>query len=242
MDSLLWNGEYYVQRLEDVNAYKYQYGTGCLSDQLFGQLLAHVAGLGHVLPQEHVRIAIKSVYEYNFMPNLHESQNIGRSYALDGEAGLLLCTWPHGGRPRFPFGYADEVWTGVEYQVAAHLIYEGYVEQGLALVKAVRDRYDGFKRNPWNEVECGHHYVRSLASWALLLAISGYRFDLGKKTISFTPALPGTNFSCFFSTGSAWGVYQERVDENTGERGWKVEVLYGSLEGIAVNDGKNAWG
>ena len=240
MDALLWNGEYYVQRLDDVNAYRYQYGTGCLSDQLFGQLLAHVAGLGYVLPQEHVKTAIKSVYEHNFVEDLRGHENAQRTYVLDGEAGLLLCSWPRGGRPRLPFVYSDEVWTGVEYQVAAHLIYEGFVEEGLRMVKAVRDRHDGFKRNPWNEVECGHHYVRSLASWALLPALSGYRYDLTRKRISFQPVVPGGQFSCFFSTGGAWGVYRETVDPRTGERAWNVEVLYGSLEGITVNGGGDA--
>ena len=110
------------------------------------------------------------------------------------------------------------------------------------MVKVVRDRHDGFKRNPWNEVECGHHYVRSLASWALLPALSGYRFDLVKKQISFQPAMPGAHFSCFFSTGTAWGVYHQSVDPKKGERTWDVEVLYGNLEGITVNGGAHAWG
>ncbi|MGA2380561.1 MAG: GH116 family glycosyl-hydrolase [Spirochaetia bacterium] len=238
LDSLLWSGEYYVQLLQDVNAYRYQYGTGCLSDQLLGQLLAHVAGLGYVLPEEHVRKAIKSVYKRNFLKDLRGHVNAQRTYVLDGEAGLLLCTWPHGGRPRLPFVYCDEVWTGIEYQVAAHLIYEGHTDEGLEMVKAVRDRHDGFKRNPWNEVECGHHYVRSLASWSLLPALSGFRFDMTRKRMSFAPAIPQAEFSCFFSTGAAWGIYRERVDAKTRTRTWDVEPLYGNLDGVTINDGK----
>jgi uncharacterized protein (DUF608 family) len=236
MDALLWNGEYYIQKITDVNSYRYQYGTGCLSDQLFGQCLAHVAGLGYVLPREHVRSALKSIVRNNFRRDLRGSSNAQRTYVLDGEGGLLLCTWPRGGRPRLPFVYCDEVWTGIEYQVATHLIYEGMVEEGLQIVKAIRDRYDGVKRNPWNEVECGHHYVRSLASWGLLPALSGYRFDMTRRRISFSPVVNEEDFSCFFSTGRAWGSYHQRVDPQTGKRSWNVDVMGGSLDGVAVNE------
>jgi non-lysosomal glucosylceramidase len=188
-----------------------------------------------VLPEAHVKSAIKSVFERNFLRDFHAHANAQRTYVLDGEAGLLLCTWPRGGRPRLPFVYSDEAWTGIEYQVAAHLIYEGCVEEGLELVKAVRDRHDGFRRNPWNEVECGHHYVRSLASWALLCALSGYRFDLQRKRISFSPAVHAADFSCFFSTGAAWGIYREHIDPATKQKRHTVEVLYGNLDGISVN-------
>ncbi|HUS13421.1 MAG TPA: GH116 family glycosyl-hydrolase, partial [Chloroflexia bacterium] len=156
-DELLWNGEYYVQRLEDVNAFKYQHGEGCLSDQLLGQLHARIVGLGDVLPQDHVRMALQSVFRHNFRRDFRNHVNCQRTYVLNGESGLLLCSWPNGGRPRFPFVYSDEVWTGIEYQVAAHLIYEGWLEEGLEIVRAVQERHDGRRRNPWDEVECGHH-------------------------------------------------------------------------------------
>jgi hypothetical protein len=124
-----------------------------------------------------------------------------------------LCTWPHGGRPKFPFVYSDEVWTGVEYQVAAHLIYEGWISEGLAIVEAVRDRHDGIRRNPWNEVECGHHYARSMASWALLLVLSGFHYNCSKGYISFAPVVKAEDFHCFFITGSGWGSFiQKTID------------------------------
>lgn len=160
LDSLLWNGEYYVQRLDDVNAHKYQHGLGCLADQLLGQLYARILGLGDLVPGEHVRTAIRSIYGHNFKRSFREHVNCQRTFVLNDEAGLVLCTWPQGNRPQFPFVYSDEVWTGVEYQVAAHLIYEGWISEGLAIVEAVRDRHDGLRRNPWDEVECGHHYAR----------------------------------------------------------------------------------
>jgi len=236
MDELLWGGEYYIQQIDDVNKYRYQYGKGCLSDQLLGQTLAHVAGLGYILPEEHVKKAVYSIYKYNFRTDFRNHANVQRTYVLNDEKGLLLCSWPHGGRPRLPFVYSDEVWTGIEYHVAAHLIYEGFVEEGLTIVKAVRERHDGYRRNPWNEVECGHHYARSMASWAVLTALCGFQYDMVKGCLSFDPKVFKEDFSCFWSTGKAWGIYRQKMDPETGERKWEIEVLYGSLDGVKVNE------
>lgn len=227
MDSLLFNGEYYEQRLEDVNTHRYQYGTGCLSDQVFGQQLAHVAGLGHILPAEHVRSAVKAIHEHNFRPDLSQQVSVQRTYALNDEAGLVLCSWPRGGRPRIPFVYSDEVWTGIEYQVASHLVYEGFVEEGLQIVRAVRDRHDGRRRNPWNEVECGNHYARSLASWGLLLALTGVDYSAYERRLSFSPrraAFSDGVFRSLFTTGTGWG---EVVVESEGA---SVQLRGGRLD------------
>ena len=235
MDELIWGGEYYIQKLDDVNKYRYQYGEGCLSDQIFGQLLAHVAGLGYILPEEHVKKAVHSIFKNNFRTNFRDHHNVQRTYVLNDEKGLLLCSWPNGGRPRIPFVYSDEVWTGIEYQVAAHLIYEGFIDEGLTLVKAVRERHDGYRRNPWNEVECGHHYARAMASWAVLIALSGFKYDMVKGTMSFDPVINQDDFSTFWSTGKAWGVYTQRKNPETGKREWNIKSLYGSLKGVCVN-------
>jgi uncharacterized protein (DUF608 family) len=222
LDELLWNGEYYIQLLDDVDAHPQQHGTGCLADQLLGQLTAHVAGLGYVLPQEHVRQAVASIHRYNFRANLRGQRNLLRTYALEDEGGLLTCTWPRGGRPRRPFFYSDEVWTGIEHQVAAHLVYEGFVDEAVELERAERARHDGYRRNPWNEAECGNHYARSLSSWALLLAFSGVRYDGVEQSISFAPAVDGP-FRCFFSTGTGWGVYERDDDVE------QLRLLHGTL-------------
>jgi uncharacterized protein (DUF608 family) len=225
MDEMLWNGEYYEQRISDVDAYRYQYGRGCLSDQVVGQFLAHVAGLGHVLPADHVRSALASVVRYNFREDLGAVESVQRIYAVAGESGLLLCSWPHGGRPRLPFVYSDEVWTGIEYQVAASCIYEGLVDEGLKLVRTARERHDGHRRNPWNEVECGHHYARSLASWGVLTALCGQHVDLVNGKVSFAPRINEDDFHCFFSTGRSWGIYHQETRDG-GMNAW-VEVLGG---------------
>jgi uncharacterized protein (DUF608 family) len=210
-DELLFNGEYYEQQIEDVNSFKYQHGKGCLADQLLGQFLAHVFGLGYLLPQDHVRSAVEAIYRYNFVREFRDHSNAQRTFALNEEQGLVLCTWPRGGRPRLPFVYSDEAWTGVEYEVAVLLIYEGMAEEGIEVVRAVRNRYDGYRRNPWDEVECGHHYVRSMASWALLLALSGFSIDQKENGVSFNPVnSSGTkSFTTLWSNGIAWGSFNQ---------------------------------
>ncbi len=231
-DELLWGGEYYVQAIDDVNEYRYQYGRGCLADQVFGQTLAHVAGLGHILPREHVASAVKAVFDHNYLTSMAHHHNPQRTYALGDEAGLVLCTWPEGGRPKLPFPYSDEVWTGIEYQVATHLVFEGYVDEALTLVRTVRERHDGIRRNPWNEVECGHHYARSLASYGVLLALSGADVDVPNGRISFAPRVSADDFRCFFSAGTVWGIYHRRMTDGVVEE--DLEVLGGTLDGLEL--------
>jgi hypothetical protein len=144
------------------------------------------------------------VYKYNFQRGFAEHHSTQRAYALNDESGLLLASWPHGGRPPIPFVYSDEVWTGIEHQVASHLLYEGFVEEALEIVRAVRARHNGFNRNPWNEVECGNHYARSLSSWGLVLGFSGVDWNAQKRRLRVAPAAPGT-LRTFFSTGTGWG-------------------------------------
>ena len=232
----LWNGEYFKQIVvppaapeatqgvtETLPASlqpgesepRYQYGPGCLADQLLGQWFACVVGLGDLLPQEWVQSALAAIFRHNWKSDLSAHASVQRVYALNDEAGLLLCTWPEGGRPRYPFPYADEVWTGIEYQVAAHCLYEGLIEEGLAIVQGARDRHDGVKRNPWDECECGHHYARAMSSWSLLLALSGYHYDAHRQHLAFAPKLSPESFRSFFSAGTAWGQFAQETDVDT---------------------------
>lgn len=225
MEQLLWNGEYYEQKIEvsplllvpaDLQSPhdpypKYQYGKGCLSDQLLGQWLSHVVGVGYVFDPKRVRKALRSVFKYNWREAMRDVPNMQRVYALNDEAGLAICTWPKGGRPELPTVYGDEAWTGIEYQVAAGLIYEGEVEAGLRIVEGVRARHDGVRRNPWNEFECGNHYARAMSSWSLLLALSGYHYSAPAQSMSFAPRINAANFRCVWTTGSGWGEFQQRA-------------------------------
>ncbi|MBI4475095.1 MAG: glycine cleavage system aminomethyltransferase GcvT [Acidobacteria bacterium] len=160
--------------------------------------------------------------QHNFRNPIGGFDNVQRVYALQDEAGLLLCSWPHGNRPALPFVYSDEVWTGIEYQVAAHLIYEGLVDEGLRVVKAARDRHDGVRRNPWNEFECGWHYARALSSWAVLQALSGVRYSAVEKSLTFNPKLKPP-FKCVVAAGTAWGLLTVEKTKAT------FEVRYGRL-------------
>ncbi len=230
LDQLLWNGEFYVQKVDEARqaAAKYQFGEGCLSDQLLGQWFAEVAGIGKLLPHGHLRTALQSIFRYNFRQSFDDFPNTQRIYALNDEAGLLLCSWPKGKRPALPFVYSDEVWTGIEYQVAAHLIYEGMVKEGTAIVDAVRARYDGARRNPWNEVECGHHYARAMSSWSLLTAFSGFRYSAPSREMTFLPRQGSGKFRCLFTAGSSWGTYSQTLTREKLEA--VITVDEGTLE------------
>ncbi|MCW8132260.1 MAG: hypothetical protein KIS92_18070 [Planctomycetota bacterium] len=207
---------------------KYQHGEGCLADQLLGQWASHVAGLGYVLDPEQVERAVATVFKHNFLKEIGAFNNVQRIYALNDEAGLLLCSWPGGNRPRLPFVYSDEVWTGIEYQVAAHLIYEGRVDEGLAVTKGVRDRYDGLRRNPWNEFECGHHYARAMASWSLVTALGGFSYSAVEGRIGFAPKVNAENFRSFFSLDAGWGVYAQKSSAKKFSA--SIEAGYGRVE------------
>ncbi len=224
----LFNGEYFIQKYDKTKDYRYQYGDGCLSDQLLGQWLSTTIGLGDLIPKEYVRKALESIFKYNWKDDLSNHSNCQRTYALNNEKGLILCTWPRGNRERFPFPYSDEAWTGIEYQVASHLIYEDFIKEGLTIVKALRERFDGLKRNPWNEPECGHHYARAMASWALLLALSGYEYDGRDFTIGFKPKLASSNFRCFFSTDSGWGRFAQEISKSSFKA--TIESFYGKVK------------
>ena len=224
----LFNGEFFFQDCDPKTAPRYQFGPGCLADQLLGQWFCEVIDLGYVLPEDKVKSALGAIFKHNWKSDLSDHESVQRTYALNDEAGLLLCTWPNGGRPEYPFTYADEVWTGIEYQVAGHLIYEDMLEEGLAIVKAVRDRHDGIARNPWDEFECGHHYARAMASWSLILALSGFHYDARERLIAFAPKVNVDDFRCFYSTGSGWGTYAQKASASGISA--KIGVTWGELE------------
>lgn len=228
----LWNGEYFIQDVDMQEHPRNQYGEGCLSDQLFGQNWAHQLGLGYAYPEDHVRRALSSVWTYNWVPDVearYETYPPERVYARDEDAGLFICTWP---RSEYPgeqaLRYKNEVWTGIEYQVASHLLYEGMVEEGLAIVRGVHERYDGTKHNPWNEIECGDHYIRALASWGCLTGIAGFEYDGPAGKIGFAPRHTPEDFQAFFTAAEGWGhLHQRREDRQQTNR---IAVQWGAVE------------
>ena len=201
------NGSGYQDIVEALNKQgpKYQYGTGCLSDGVLGFWIARMCGLGQIVDEEKVRSNVGAIYKHNFKPDLSSHANPQRpSYAYGTEGGLLLCTWPRGGQLSIPFVYSNEVWTGIEYQVASHLMLEGMVDKGLDVVRACRDRYDGRVRNPFNEYECGHWYARAMSSYGMIQGLTGVRYDAVEQTLYIDSKI-GNNFKSFLSTATGFG-------------------------------------
>ena len=183
----------------------YQYGQGCLSDGVLGEWLSLMCGVGALLDSRKVESHLLAVHRYNLKKDFTEHANTRRPYfACGDESGLLCCSWPRGGRPSLAMIYSDEVWTGVEYQVASHLIALGKTDAGLEIVRACRSRYDGVVRNPLDEIEAGHWYARAMSSYALLQAFSGARFDAVERILYLKPAIKG-DFRCFLSTATGFG-------------------------------------
>ncbi len=235
VDQNLFNGEYYEHKITDPKTFKfldmsdpdvqiplYQLGSGCLVDQLVGQYMAHVCGLGYLAKKENVQTALKTVMKNNFMERFDNTFNNMRSYVMGRESGLIMASWPKG-RLKVPFPYFAESMSGFEYTAAVGMLQEGQTEAGLKCIKAIRDRFDGEKRNPFDEPECGHHYARAMAAWSAPMAWSQFNYNGIEKSMSFT-AVPGTYF---WSNGSAWGTVS--VSQLSEGLRAKLEVLYGEL-------------
>jgi uncharacterized protein (DUF608 family) len=203
---------------------KYQYGNGCLADGVIGAWFDAVCGLPEFMDNQKVRSHLNAVYRYNFRKDLSDHVNPQRpGFGAGTDGGLLLCTWPGGDQPSLPFVYSNEVWTGIEYQVASHLMMNGETEKGLDIVREVRRRYDGTIRNPFNEYECGHWYARALSSYALMQGLTGLFYDAIDKTLYIQSRL-GSSFQCFISTETGYGLAGLRNGEPF------LEVVSGEIE------------
>jgi uncharacterized protein (DUF608 family) len=226
-DELLFDGEYYAQ-LPAASAH--EFGRGCLSDQLLGQWWAHQLELGHLLPREHVVSALEAVVRHNLRDGFQDFDHGYRVFADADDSGLLVCSWPKGGRPDVPVRYCDEVWTGVEYQVAAHCFMEGLEAQGTSLLAAVRRRYDGSRRNPFNEIECGDHYARAMAGFSMLEALTGFRYDALARRMTVN----GRFRRYPFLAASGWGEVERGPDGDI-----RLTCLDGSLDvaEMVIDDG-----
>jgi len=240
----LFNGEYFIQQVdvtdeslldpypdahdsywnEEAGQLKYQVAQGCEIDQVVGQWHANLCGLGEILDRGQVRQALRSIYRYNYKPVMRDFFNPCRVYCLNGESGTVMCDYPQGKEvPVVPVPYCQECMTGFEYQAASHMIGEGMIDEGLELVSAIRARYDGEKRNPWNEIECGSNYARPMASFALLGIFSGFEFSVPQRYMGFTPIEKG-DYRCMWSLQSGWGEFVQQSARST------VAVKAGSVK------------
>ncbi len=252
MESELFDGEYFIQKVQweglrapdpveaakgsyrtyyspeafkifEVEGPKYQYGKGCLSDGILGMWMARACGLNEVIDADKIASHLNAVYNYNLKSNLSYHVNQQRAtYAAGKDGGLILCTWPKGGQPALPFIYCNEVWTGIEYQVAGHLMFHGEVEKALDIVRTCRMRYDGTVRNPFNEYECGSWYARAMSSYAMLEALTGLRYDEVDRILYIDSKIG--DFTGFLSTAKGFGT----VTLVNGKP--SLKVYYGSIE------------
>jgi non-lysosomal glucosylceramidase len=240
-DGNLFNGEYYIHKIivpgkenipkeqlvgmgsTDYGNPDYQLGEGCLVDQLVGQYLAHVCGLGYLVKKENVAKTLQSIMKYNYVSDLSDHFNCFRSYALGNESALLMASYPKS-RPLNPFPYFTEVMTGFEYTAAVGMLYEGQIADGLKCITNIRDRYDGRKRSPFDEAECGHHYGRAMASWSAVLALTGFHYSGVSKEIKFGDI----SGKYFWSNGYSYGTVE--ILKVNGERTLALNVLNGNID------------
>jgi non-lysosomal glucosylceramidase len=241
IDSALFNGEYYIHKImppgdksniapsllvgmgsSDYANPDYQLGNACLVDQLIGQMMAHVCGLGYLTDPGHVRTTLASIMKYNYKKSLNDHFNCLRTFALGDEAALLMASYPKD-RPKNPFPYFTEVMTGFEYTAAIGMLYDGQSDNGLTCITSLRNRYDGLKRNPYDEAECGHHYGRAMISWAEILAATGFHYSAIDEEMSFT----AKDGDYFWSNGYAYGMVSVK------RTGLKKFVTLSTLKGEA---------
>jgi non-lysosomal glucosylceramidase len=239
-DQHLFNGEFYIQQIRPVADKNmiatglmagmgasnlknpdFQIGEGCLVDQLVGQNMAWICGLGYLADSAHIRKTLESIYKYNHVVSFGDHFNNMRSYALGDESGLMLTSYPDPSkRPAVPLSYAFEAWTGLEYTAATGMIYENMNTEALNIISDVRNRYDGYKRNPFNEEECGNHYARAMASWSAFIAFSRFHYSAVDKEFTITTR-PG---KYFWSDGYSWG------NVIVGDNSVLIAVHFGKLE------------
>lgn len=231
---------YFVQKEDPRHSDAIGIGDGCYIDQVFGQGWAFQVGLGRLFNASMNKRSLQALWSHNYVPDMGPYRaslpvNLaGRPYALDGESGLVMCTWPHGGRnedweKHWQYGYFNECMSGFEYQAASHMMWEGgdLVEKGLLLTRSIHDRYHPSRRNPYNEIECSDHYSRAMASYGVYLGACGFRYHGPKGLIGFAPRWGEENFKAAFTASEGWGSYYQRIERGGLEAG--IVLKYGKL-------------
>jgi len=253
----LFNGEYFIHKVNlndksipehfdcmnywnsETNEIKYQIGEGSSIDQLCGQWHANILGLGRLFDEEQIKTALKNMYKYNFKPSMRTHTNSWRNYSINDDAGAVMCDYPeHVYRPCHPVPYSTETMHGFEYEMAGLLISEGFIDEGITIIKSVRDKYQGHNRNPWNEIECGNNYARSMASFAFLPLFSGFTFDLPHKKIGFNPIVNKADFKCLWSLACGWG-YVEISEATVTIKILEGDITLSALELPFINEVKS---
>jgi uncharacterized protein (DUF608 family) len=245
IDANLFNGEYYVQQIQgakrdqiaegltgpmgadDPEHPDFQMGEGCLADQLIGQYLARMAGLGDLLDAAHIRKTLASLWRYNHFENLFEHDSVERAYVMNDEQALTVCNYASGRRPKIPFPYSTEAWSGQEYLAGTLFFVYGMPREGVATYEGTRRRHDGERRNPFDEPECGHHYARPLSSWSGLAMLTGFRYDGPEDHLRIERTAAAQPFRSLWATATGWGRYSMGLEN--GRTKVLIEALHGKL-------------
>lgn len=234
------DGEYFIQIVDQHHPEAVNTNIGCHIDQMFGQSLALQLGLPRVFPEDKAKTALVSIYRYNYVPDPaayrtdHPQIPGGRWFATAHEPAVVMTTFPHGGAdqangdpPSWSASYFNESWTGQEYQLATQMVYEGLVDEGLTVTRAVHDRYAAGKRNPYNEIECSEHYARAMAGYGVYLAACGYSHHGPAGRLGFAPKVRPEDFAAAFTAAGGWGLYRQRREGH--RQTCEVEVRHGEV-------------
>ncbi|AQT69739.1 putative bile acid beta-glucosidase [Anaerohalosphaera lusitana] len=243
----LYNGEYFIQKPDPAHMDAIGTDSGCYIDQVIGQWWAWQVGLGRLYSQKHIKSALNSLWKYNFTKDVGPFKKIfekGRPYALAGDGGLIMCTWPKGGKrddweKHWQFGYFNECMSGFEHQVAAHMIWEGMLKEGLAITRVIHDRYNAKLRNPYNEIECSDHYARAMASYGSFQAICGYEYHGPKGYIAWAPKLRPDNFRAAFTSAQGWGTISQQRTKSKQTNSLKLKWGKLKLRTLAFDTGSS---
>ncbi len=170
----LWNGYFY--RLDS--------GSGSqvvMADQLCGQFYAQLLGLPDVVPPDCAKIALETVYDTCFVKfNQYIAERYPHKPAVGAANGVLPTGEPENPNATHPL----EVWTGINFGLAAFLLQLGMAKECWAMTEAVVNQIyeNGLQfRTPEaitaNDTFRASHYLRAMAIWAIYGILTNFKPD-----------------------------------------------------------------